>query len=116
MRARSTSPTMRAVVAFCRDKAIDLVVVGPEAPLVAGLVDDLRAAGIRVFGPSQAAAQLEGSKGFTKDLCARDGIPTAAYRRFTDAAAAQRLCRARRARRSSSRPTGSPPARASRSR
>lgn len=73
-----------AVVAFCRDKAVDLVVVGPEAPLVAGLGDALRASGIRVFGPSMAAAQLEGSKGFTKDLCARFGIPTAAYRRIAD--------------------------------
>jgi phosphoribosylamine--glycine ligase len=78
-----------AVAAFCGEKKIDLVVVGPEAPLVAGLADDLRAAGIRVFGPSKAAAQLEGSKGFTKDLCARYAIPTAAYRRFSDAAAAR---------------------------
>lgn len=67
---------------------IDLVVVGPEAPLVAGLADDLRSAGIAVFGPGRAAAQLEGSKGFTKDLCARAGIPTAAYRRFGDRASA----------------------------
>lgn len=72
-----------AVRRFCLDQAIDLVVVGPEAPLVAGLADDLRAAGIRVFGPSKAAAQLEGSKGFTKDLCARFNIPTGAYRRFS---------------------------------
>jgi len=68
-----------AVIAFCADKAIDLVVIGPEAPLVDGLSDSLRAAGVPVFGPSQAAAQLEGSKGFTKDLCARAGIPTAGY-------------------------------------
>ena len=61
------------------DAAIDLVVVGPEAPLVAGVADALRAAGIAVFGPSAAAAQLEGSKGFTKDLCRGAGIPTAAY-------------------------------------
>src|SRR5262245_39922109 len=74
-----------AVVAFCRERKIDLVVVGPEAPLVAGIADDLRAAGIKVFGPSKAAAQLEGSKGFTKDLCARQNIPTAAYGRFTAA-------------------------------
>lgn len=67
------------VIAFCREAEIGLVVVGPEAPLVAGLADDLRAAGVPVFGPSRAAAQLEGSKGFTKDLCARAGIPTAAY-------------------------------------
>jgi len=78
-----------AVVALAREKKIDLVVVGPEAPLVAGLADDLRAAGIRVFGPSAKAAQLEGSKGFTKDLCARYGIPTAAYGRFDNAAAAR---------------------------
>lgn len=68
-----------AVIAFCREHTIGLVVVGPEAPLVDGLSDSLRAAGVPVFGPSQAAAQLEGSKGFTKDLCARAGIPTAGY-------------------------------------
>lgn len=68
-----------AVIAFCAEKDIDLVVVGPEAPLVDGLSDALRVAGVPVFGPSQAAAQLEGSKGFTKDLCARAGIPTAGY-------------------------------------
>ncbi|GAA4107952.1 phosphoribosylamine--glycine ligase [Aminobacter aganoensis] len=78
-----------AVAALCKDKAIGLVVVGPEGPLVAGIGDDLRAAGIRVFGPSRAAAQLEGSKGFTKDLCARYGIPTAAYGRFDNAADAR---------------------------
>ncbi|GEP06220.1 phosphoribosylamine--glycine ligase [Methylobacterium oxalidis] len=72
-----------AVRAFCEREGIGLVVVGPEAPLVAGLVDDLTAAGIRAFGPTRAAAQLEGSKGFTKDLCARYGIPTAAYARFS---------------------------------
>jgi len=74
-----------AILSFCRENAIDLVVVGPEAPLVAGLADDLREAGIRVFGPSAAAARLEGSKGFTKDLCARHGIPTATYGRFGNA-------------------------------
>ncbi|MCX9147581.1 phosphoribosylamine--glycine ligase [Erythrobacter sp. WG] len=68
-----------AVIAFCREQAIGLVVIGPEAPLVDGLSDSLRAAGVPVFGPSKAAAQLEGSKGFTKDLCARAGIPTAGY-------------------------------------
>jgi phosphoribosylamine--glycine ligase len=78
-----------AVVAFCNREAIDLVVVGPEVPLVAGIADDLAAAGIKVFGPSKAAAQLEGSKGYTKDLCTEAGIPTAAYRRFTDPAAAR---------------------------
>ncbi|WP_417411074.1 phosphoribosylamine--glycine ligase [Hoeflea sp.] len=83
-----------AVVAFCKDKAIDLVVVGPEAPLVAGLADALKAAGIAVFGPSAAAAQLEGSKGFTKDLCARENIPTGAYQRFNNAPKAKAYARA----------------------
>jgi len=77
-----------AVVRFCRDQRIDLVVVGPEVPLVAGLADDLAAARIKVFGPSQAAAQLEGSKGFTKDFCTEFRIPTAAYGRFKDKRAA----------------------------
>ena len=77
-----------AVVAFCADHAIGLVVIGPEAPLVDGLADTLRAAAIPVFGPSRAAAALEGSKGFTKDLCARAGIPTAAYARCATRAAA----------------------------
>ena len=78
-----------AIIAFCKQATIDLVVVGPEAPLVAGLVDALEAEGIAAFGPRAAAAALEGSKGFMKDLCAREGIPTAAYRRFTDAATAK---------------------------
>ncbi len=78
----------KAVSAFCHENNIDLVVVGPEAPLVAGLADDLRAEGIAVFGPSKAAAQLEGSKGFTKDLCKRAGIPTARYERATSLEAA----------------------------
>lgn len=82
-----------AVIAFCRDKVIDLVVVGPEAPLVAGLADDLRAAGFAVFGPSKAAAQLEGSKGFTKDICARYNIPTGAYQRFSAAEPAKAYIR-----------------------
>ncbi|MCO5092308.1 phosphoribosylamine--glycine ligase [Bosea sp. (in: a-proteobacteria)] len=77
------------VVAFCRLQGIDLVVVGPEGPLVAGIADDLNAAGIKVFGPSKAAAQLEGSKGFTKELCAEFNIPTAGFGRFGDAAAAK---------------------------
>src|SRR5947199_118857 len=77
------------IIDFCRRNRIDFVVVGPEAPLVAGLVDALEGAGIAAFGPSQAAAALEGSKGFLKDLCARENIPTAAYRRFRDAAAAK---------------------------
>jgi phosphoribosylamine--glycine ligase len=68
-----------AVIAFCEAKRVGLVVVGPEAPLVDGLADSLRAAAFPVFGPSRAAAQLEGSKGFTKDLCARAHIPTAGY-------------------------------------
>ncbi|MBD9371260.1 phosphoribosylamine--glycine ligase [Rhizobium sp. ARZ01] len=78
-----------AVSAFCRDNGVTFVVVGPEAPLVAGLADKLRADGIDVFGPSAAAAQLEGSKGFTKDLCAKYAIPTGAYKRFSDAASAK---------------------------
>ena len=77
-----------AVVAFCHTMGVGFVVVGPEAPLVAGLVDALMAAGIAAFGPSAAAAQLEGSKAFTKELCREAGIPTAAFARFTDAAAA----------------------------
>jgi phosphoribosylamine--glycine ligase len=84
-----------AVIAFCRANRIDLVVVGPEAPLCAGIVDDLEAAGIKAFGPTRAAAQLEGSKGFTKDLCRANGIPTAAYERFRAAAPAKAYPRAR---------------------
>ena len=76
------------LVAFAKDKKIDLVVVGPEGPLVAGLADALAAENIDVFGPDAKAAQLEGSKGFMKDLCAKYDIPTAAYGRFTDLAAA----------------------------
>lgn len=78
-----------AVVAFCRQHDVGLVIVGPEAPLVAGLADDIKAAGIKCFGPSSAAAQLEGSKAFTKALCDIAGIPTAAYGRFADAANAK---------------------------
>ena len=73
-----------AVIGFCRAENIGLVVVGPEAPLVAGLADDLAAAGIKCFGPKRVPAQLEGSKGFTKDICASHAIPTAAYGRFRD--------------------------------
>jgi len=73
-----------AVIDFCRKQKVNLVVVGPEAPLVDGIADALVAADIPVFGPSAAAAQLEGSKGFTKDMCARYNIPTAAYGRFSD--------------------------------
>ncbi len=76
----------QAVVRFCEDKRIGLVVIGPEAPLVDGLADSLRAEGFNVFGPSKAAAQLEGSKGFTKDLCEKAGIPTAGYVRATSLA------------------------------
>jgi phosphoribosylamine---glycine ligase len=82
-----------AVIAFCQDKNIDLVVVGPEAPLCAGIVDDLEAAGIKAFGPTRWAARLEGSKGFTKDLCKANNIPTAAYRRFKGADAAKTYVR-----------------------
>jgi phosphoribosylamine--glycine ligase len=78
-----------AVIAFCKSNKIDLVVVGPEAPLCAGIVDDLEAAGIKAFGPSKAAARLEGSKGFTKDICRANNIPTAAYERFTSAESAK---------------------------
>jgi len=85
----------KAVIAFCKANRIDLVVVGPEAPLVAGLVDDLEAAGLKAFGPRKAAAQLEGSKGFTKDLCRANNIPTAAYERFTAAAPAKAYVRQR---------------------
>jgi phosphoribosylamine---glycine ligase len=74
-----------AVIAFCKNNAVDIVVVGPETPLVAGIVDDLAAAGIKAFGPNRLAAQLEGSKGFTKDLCSEFNIPTGAYRRFDNA-------------------------------
>jgi phosphoribosylamine---glycine ligase len=78
-----------AVIAFCRNSKVDFVVVGPEAPLVAGIVDDLEAAGIKGFGPSRSAARLEGSKGFTKDLCRAHDIPTAAYERFNAATPAK---------------------------
>jgi phosphoribosylamine--glycine ligase len=77
-----------AVAAFCARERIGLVVIGPEAPLVDGLADSLRAEGVPVFGPGRAAAQLEGSKGFTKDLCARAGIPTAGYLRVSSHGAA----------------------------
>lgn len=81
------------IVRFAREKSIDLVVIGPEGPLVAGLVDRLAEAGIAAFGPSAAAARLEGSKAFMKDFCARHNIPTAAYGRFTDAAEAEAFIR-----------------------
>jgi phosphoribosylamine---glycine ligase len=82
-----------AVTDFCRAHGVDLVVVGPEGPLVAGIVDALETAGIACFGPSKAAAQLEGSKGFAKDLCRAHAIPTAAYERFAAAAPAKAYIR-----------------------
>jgi len=77
------------IVAFAQTQSIDFVVIGPEAPLVAGLWDRLEAAGVKSLGPSAAAARLEGSKGFFKDLCAVHGIPTAAYGRFSSASDAK---------------------------
>src|SRR5687768_1399584 len=79
----------RAVVDYARRHLIGLVVIGPEAPLVDGLADNLRTMGIAVFGPNKAAAQLEGSKAFTKDLCARENIPTARYEKASDRLAAE---------------------------
>lgn len=84
------------LVKFAVGQGIDLVVIGPEGPLVAGLADRLRAAGIAVFGPDAAGARLEGSKAFMKDLCARYDIPTAAYGCFTDLAAARSFIRAQK--------------------
>src|SRR5262249_20234812 len=84
----------QAVMDFCKQNAVDLVVVGPETPLAAGIVDDLATAGIKAFGPSKAAARLEGSKGFTKDLCAEFNIPTGAYHRFDNHADALSYVRA----------------------
>src|SRR3954468_2714478 len=83
-----------AVIALAKKLAADFVVVGPDNPLVAGIVDDLEAAGLRTFGPSKAGGGVEDSKGFTKDLCRKYGIPTAAYGRFTDAASAKAYVRA----------------------
>jgi len=84
---------VEGLIAFVQREAVDYVVVGPEAPLVLGLVDRLGEIGVKAFGPSAAAAQLEGSKGFTKDLCAKYDIPTAAYGRFTEAEAAKAYVR-----------------------
>jgi phosphoribosylamine--glycine ligase len=81
------------ILETCRTNEIDFVIIGPELPLTLGLADRLRAAGIPCFGPSQKAAQIEGSKGFMKDLCARAKVPTAAYKRFTDAEAARAYIR-----------------------
>ena len=87
----------KTVIDFCKKEKIDLVVIGPEAPLVAGLVDDLTAAGIAAFGPSKAASILEASKGFVKDMCAEYNIPTAAYGRFTSYKEAEAFIRQHRA-------------------
>jgi phosphoribosylamine---glycine ligase len=81
------------VIAFCQSEAIDLVVVGPETPLVSGLADDLIDAGIKCFGPTRDAARLEGSKGYAKDFCREFGIPTGDYRRFRDRKEAKRYIR-----------------------
>lgn len=78
-----------AVIRFCKENNVDFVIIGPEAPLVAGIVDDLTTAGIMCFGPTQAASQLEGSKAFTKDLCREFNIPTGTYGRFIDPNAAK---------------------------
>ncbi|WP_170324524.1 phosphoribosylamine--glycine ligase [Ruegeria arenilitoris] len=83
-----------AVVSFAEANAIDFVIVGPEAPLAAGVADRLREAGVLVFGPSAAAAQLEASKSFTKEICDASGAPTAAYARFTEAEPAKDYIRA----------------------
>src|SRR5271166_4987072 len=72
------------IIRFCREAGIGLVIIGPEAPLVAGLADELRAAGIAVFGASKAASQLESSKSFTKAICSQRGIPTAAYGAYSN--------------------------------
>jgi len=84
-----------AVIDFCRSNAVDFVVVGPDAPIAAGIVDDLAAAGFKAFGPTKAAARLESSKNFTKALCRANNIPTAAYEHFTDANQAKACIRAR---------------------
>src|SRR5437899_11453889 len=78
-----------AVIDFCKKNAVDFVVVGPDAPIAAGIVDDLNAAGFKAFGPTKAAGRLESSKNFTKALCRVHNIPTAAYEHFTDAGAAK---------------------------
>ena len=84
-----------AVVVFCEENAIDFVIVGPEAPLAAGVADATRAAGLLTFGPSAAAARLEASKAFTKEICDTCAAPTAAYARFADAAAARAYVQAK---------------------
>ncbi len=82
------------VLELCQQHTVDFVIIGPEAPLAAGVADDLRAAGLLVFGPSAAAARLEASKAFTKEICDACGAPTAAYARFTDAGAARAYVKA----------------------
>src|SRR4051795_357099 len=82
-----------AVIGFCRSHAVDFVVVGPDAPIAAGIVDDLNAAGFKAFGPTKAAGRLESSKNFTKALCRANNIPTAAYQHFTDVGAARAYAR-----------------------
>jgi phosphoribosylamine--glycine ligase len=82
-----------AVIGFCKANKVDFVVVGPDAPIAAGIVDDLNAAGFKAFGPTRAAGQLESSKNFTKALCRDNNIPTAAYGHFTDADAAKAYIR-----------------------
>ncbi len=94
-RCRSAPSDIAGLVAFAKDNAVDLVVPGPEAPLVAGLADALAAAGILCCGPSAAAARLEGSKSFAKEVCDAAGIPTARWERFADAAAAREFVRRR---------------------
>jgi len=86
-----------AVIDFCRSNAVDFVVVGPDAPIAAGIVDDLNAASFKAFGPTRAAGQLESSKNFTKALCRANNIPTAAYEHFTDAEAAKTYIRSQSA-------------------
>src|SRR5882672_10656446 len=82
-----------AVIDFCKSSAVDFVVVGPDAPIAAGIVDDLNAAGFKAFGPTKAAGQLESSKNFTKALCRANNIPTAAHEHFTEAGAAKAYIR-----------------------
>ncbi len=83
-----------AVIEFCKANKVDFVVVGPDAPIAAGIVDDLNAAGFKAFGPTKAAGQLESSKNFTKALCRANDIPTAAYEHFADADKAKAYIRA----------------------
>ena len=101
-----------ALVKLAEEKAIDLVVVGPEVPLTNGVVDAMNKAGIKAFGPRKLAAEIEGSKSFSKNLMKKYGIPTAKYEVFTDAEAARDYIK-KRAPQSSSRLTALPPARAS---